>query len=100
MIIHMHFFRSLCLAWYFVLLPEIPGGQRRGISVNGCESHPEKKPLDHSMGRLEHILGRYEYDAGTFYQKMLDNAADYHEMEIRRMSRLTEIFSALWIILI
>ena len=41
------------------------------------------------MGRLEHILGRYEYDAGTFYQKMLDNAADYHEMEIRRMSRLT-----------
>lgn len=51
--------------------------------------HPEKKPLDHSMGRLEHILGRYEYDAGTFYQKMLDNAADYHEMEIRRMSRLT-----------
>ena len=24
-----------------------------------------------------------------FYQKMLDNAADYHEMEIRRMSRLT-----------
>ena len=53
--------------------------------------HPEKKPLDHSMGRLEHILGRYEYDAGTFYQKMLDNAADYHEMEIRRMSRLTEL---------
>ncbi len=30
-----------------------------------------------------------KYDAGTFYQKMLDNAADYHEMEIRRMSRLT-----------
>ena len=51
--------------------------------------NPEAKPLDHSMGRLEHILGRYEYDAGTFYQKMLDNAADYHEMEIRRMSRLT-----------
>ena len=49
----------------------------------------EEKPLDHSMERLEHILGRYEYDAGTFYQKMLDNAADYHEMEIRRMSRLT-----------
>ena len=35
------------------------------------------------MGRMEHILGRYEYDAGTFYQKMLDNAANYHEMEIR-----------------
>ena len=34
------------------------------------------------MGRMEHILGRYEYDAGTFYQKMLDNAANYHEMEI------------------
>ena len=49
----------------------------------------EEKPLDHSMERMEHILGRYEYDAGTFYQKMLDNAADYHGMEIRRMSRLT-----------
>ena len=54
-----------------------------------AELEPEKKPLDHSMGRMEHILGRYEYDAGTFYQKMLDNAANYHEMEIRRMSRLT-----------
>ena len=50
---------------------------------------PEKRPLDHSMTRMEHILGRYEYDAGTFYQKMLDNASGYHEMEIRRMSRLT-----------
>lgn len=54
-----------------------------------AELEPKKKPLDHSMGRMEHILGRYEYDAGTFYQKMLDNAANYHEMEIRRMSRLT-----------
>ena len=43
-----------------------------------AELEPEKKPLDHSMGRMEHILGRYEYDAGTFYQKMLDNAANYH----------------------
>ena len=34
-----------------------------------AELEPEKKPLDHSMGRMEHILGRYEYDAGTFYQK-------------------------------
>lgn len=41
------------------------------------------------MKRMEHILGRYEYDAGTFYQKMLDNAAGYHGMEIRRMSKLT-----------
>lgn len=50
---------------------------------------PEEKPVDHSMNRMEHILGRYEYDAGTFHQKMLRNAADYHNMEIRRMSRLT-----------
>ena len=45
---------------------------------------------DHSSIRMEHILGRYEEDAGTYYQKMLDNASTYHHMNIRRMSRLTE----------
>jgi len=49
-----------------------------------------EKPLDASGARMEHILGRYEKDAGTYYQQMLDNADGYHGMEIRRMSRLTE----------
>lgn len=48
------------------------------------------KPLDRSDKRMEHILGRYEENAGTYYQQMLQNAAQYEGMEIRRMSRLTE----------
>lgn len=88
-IIHTHFSEAFAWRGYFVLLPEIPGVSDGAYLSTDASLHPEKKPLDHSMGRLEHILGRYEYDAGTFYQKMLDNAADYHEMEIRRVSRLT-----------
>lgn len=45
---------------------------------------------DHSHERMLHVLGRYELDAGTYYQKMLDNASTYHHMEIRTMSRLTQ----------
>lgn len=47
------------------------------------------KDQDVSAERMGHILGRFEKDAGTYYQKMLDNAATYHQMEIRTMSRLT-----------
>lgn len=50
----------------------------------------EDKPFDHSNGRMEHILGRYETDAGTYYSQMLQNASTYSDMEIRRMSRLTQ----------
>ena len=39
---------------------------------------------------MGHILGRFEKDAGTYYPKMLDNAATYHHMEILTMSRLTQ----------
>lgn len=48
------------------------------------------KQEDFSAERMGHILGRFEKDAGTYYQKMLDNAATYHQMEIRTMSRLTQ----------
>lgn len=48
------------------------------------------KPLDISHNRMSHVLGRYEEDAGTFYQQMLDNASTYHHSEIRKMSKLTE----------
>lgn len=47
------------------------------------------KETDHSHERMTHILGRYEADAGTYYQQMLDNASTYHHAEIRYMSRLT-----------
>ena len=48
------------------------------------------KETDISHNRMSHILGRFEEDAGTFYQKMLDNASTYHHMEIRQMSKLTQ----------
>ena len=48
-----------------------------------------EKPEDRSAGRMNHILGRYEENAGKYYQVMLDNAAGYEGMEIRKMSRLT-----------
>lgn len=49
----------------------------------------EGKTLDCSNDRMGHVLGRYEKDAGTYYQAMLDNASNYHDMDIRVMSRLT-----------
>ena len=48
------------------------------------------KPRDRSNKRMGHILGRYEENAGTYYQDMLQNAAQYEGMEIRLMSRLTQ----------
>lgn len=47
------------------------------------------KPVDYSMEHMEHVLGRYEYDAGTYYQKMLDVASGFGDMQIKKMSRLT-----------
>ena len=47
-------------------------------------------PSDHSNNRMKHILGRYEENAGAYYQDMLKNAAGYEGMEPRKMSRLTE----------
>lgn len=60
------------------------------LSFHRCHAHsPEKSrmPLRERMG---HILGRFEKDAGTYYQKMLDNAATYHHMKILTMSCLTQ----------
>lgn len=50
----------------------------------------EPSLLDKSYDRFTHVLGRYEMDAGTFYQRMLDNAHSYEGAPPARMSRLTE----------
>lgn len=47
---------------------------------------------DASRDRLTHIMGRFEKDAGTYYQKMLDNAHSYVGASEKRMSPLTENF--------
>lgn len=46
---------------------------------------------DLSFGRMGHILGRFEEDASSHYQTMLDNAHAFdHETIPRQMSPLTE----------
>ena len=50
------------------------------------------KKRDISMGHMAHVLGRYETDAASWYQAMLDNAHRYESAPILRMSRLTENF--------
>lgn len=45
---------------------------------------------DRSGGRFGHLIGRFEEDAGTYYQQMLQNAETYKSMPPRRMSALTE----------
>lgn len=45
---------------------------------------------DTSNGRMAHILGRYEENAGTYYKEMLKNADTFHKEPIKRMSKLTQ----------
>ncbi len=47
------------------------------------------KQADVSIGRMDHVLGRYEAPAGEFYQKMLSVADSFHDADIRTMSALT-----------
>ena len=47
------------------------------------------KDADVSIGRMDHVLGRYEAAAGEFYGKMLSVADSFHEADIRTMSALT-----------
>lgn len=65
-------------------------GVSDGAYISSDAAFLENKPLDHSYGRMEHILGRYEVDAGTYYRQMLQTASTYGDMEIRKMSRLTQ----------
>ncbi len=45
---------------------------------------------DVSGYRMKHILGRFEKDAGTFYQDMLSNAHTYDDEPLKAMSKLTQ----------
>lgn len=47
------------------------------------------KEQDVSIGRMEHVLGRYEAPAGGFYSKMLSVADSFHGESIKTMSTLT-----------
>lgn len=50
----------------------------------------EKIPLDVSMDRMKHTLGRYEgKSAGEYYSDFKANDASFKELELRYMSRLT-----------
>ena len=46
-------------------------------------------PQDHSHQRMQHILGRCELDAGTYYRRMLEVAEEFRDMEPMAMSNIT-----------
>ncbi len=51
---------------------------------------PESFPVDVSMDRMKHVLGRFEGRcASDYYQDFCDNDESFKEIEIRLMSRLT-----------
>ena len=50
----------------------------------------ESIPVDVSMNRMKHILGRYEgSSASAYYSDFCDNDESFKELGLRRMSRLT-----------
>ena len=51
---------------------------------------PKHLEQDLSGGRMGHILGRFEADASTHYQTMLDNAHALDHELVKQMSPLTE----------
>lgn len=51
---------------------------------------PEDLPVDVSMERMKHILGRFEGDsASDYYDYFNNNDESFKETELRRMSKLT-----------
>ena len=50
----------------------------------------EVKEQDQSFNRMHFILGRYERNAGEFYQEYVDNNQLFKNEPIKRMSKLTE----------
>ena len=50
----------------------------------------ETLPVDSSAKRMEHILGRFEHSASTYYEKMLDTAHSFCNTPVRQMSPLTK----------
>ncbi|HEY9574008.1 MAG TPA: hypothetical protein VIR32_00535 [Lachnospiraceae bacterium] len=59
------------------------------LSMDGVNEDKELE-ADYSAGRMLHVLGRLERDAGTYYQKMLENADTYHGEQAKKMSKLTQ----------
>ena len=51
---------------------------------------PNIEEQDQSHGRMAHILGRCEGNAGDYYQSMLDTANSYYDEDVKRMSLVTE----------
>lgn len=57
------------------------------LSTNALPFFPLSQDL--SGERMGHLLGRYEKDAPSYYQTMLDNASAFYQETPRAMSRLT-----------
>ena len=50
----------------------------------------EELPVDMSMDRMGHLLGRFEYSASEYYAESVRNNDRFDHEPIKRMSRLTE----------
>lgn len=50
----------------------------------------EQYEMDYSYDRIGHILGRYELDAGKFYEAYTQNEEKFSAVPIRYMSKLTD----------
>ena len=61
-----------------------------GAYLSSDRKYPMPEAQDCSRDRFRHLFGRYEEDAGTFYQDMLSVAHGYEGAAPARMSRLTE----------
>ncbi|MBQ7155696.1 MAG: hypothetical protein IJR85_09110 [Synergistaceae bacterium] len=50
---------------------------------------PETLPVDVSMNRMKHVLGRFEVCASEYYADFAANEKTYRDLELRGMSKLT-----------
>jgi len=51
---------------------------------------PYELETDRSLGRMSHILGRYEENASAYFEEMHNNARSYYQEKPKGMSRLTK----------
>lgn len=49
----------------------------------------EELPIDYSFERIHYVLGRYEVNAGTFYEESNANNKVFRTEELKQMSKLT-----------
>ena len=62
------------------------------LYTNLSRTHYEQLPFDESCERIDHLVGRFERDASSFYSSMQKVEKSLIHQPIRRMSHLTQNF--------